>query len=318
VGQTKRKTFVALENAYHGDTIGAVSVGGIDLFHKVYGPLLFDVHRLPQPHCRACRLGLKHPECDLACAGALDDILEKHGPEVCALVIEPRMQGAAGMVAQPEGYLKRLYDIVRKHEILFMADEVATGFGRTGKMFACEMEGIEPDIMCMGKGITGGTLPLAATMVNDRVYNAFLGEFDEFKTFFHGHTYTGNPLACAAALANLDLFAENRVLDNLALSMERLEKGLSEIADLKHVVEVRRQGMMVGIELSLDKQADNPYPASDRMGHKVIMAARKHGVIIRPLGDTVILMPPLSSTPEELDLLLDATQKAIIEVTETA
>jgi adenosylmethionine-8-amino-7-oxononanoate aminotransferase len=228
------------------------------------------------------------------------------------------MQGAAGMVAQPEGYLKRLYDIVRKHEILFMADEVATGFGRTGKMFACEMEGIEPDIMCMGKGITGGTLPLAATMVNDRVYNAFLGEFDEFKTFFHGHTYTGNPLACAAALANLDLFAENRVLDNLALSMERLEKGLSEIADLKHVVEVRRQGMMVGIELSLDKQADNPYPASDRMGHKVIMAARKHGVIIRPLGDTVILMPPLSSTPEELDLLLDATQKAIIEVTETA
>ena len=318
VGQTQRKTFVALENAYHGDTIGSVSVGGIDLFHKVYGPLLFDVHRLPQPHCRACRLGLKYPECDLPCANALDDILEKHGPEVCALVVEPMMQGAAGMVPQPKGYLTRLYEIAQKHDILFMADEVATGFGRTGKMFACELEGIEPDIMCMGKGITGGTLPLAATMANDRVYNAFLGEFDEFKTFFHGHTYTGNPLACAAALASLELFSENRVLENLAASIDHLEKGLAKIAALKHVVEIRRQGMMVGIELALDKEADEPYEASERMGHKVIMAARKHGVIIRPLGDTVILMPPLSSTLEELDLLLAATEKAISEVTETA
>lgn len=316
IGRPEKKTFAALGNAYHGDTIGAVSVGGIELFHQVYGPLLFPVHRLPQPFCRKCPLGLTHPECDLACAQALEPLLAEHGGEICGLVVEPRVQGAAGMVIQPEGYLKRLWDICRQHDILFIADEVATGFGRTGEMFACELEGIEPDLMALGKGITGGVLPLAATMANERVYDGFLGEYGEFKTFFHGHTYTGNPLACAAALANLALMQETGLVASLQPKIELLAKGLARIAELPHVIQVRQQGMMAGIELCQDKAADTPYPVEARMGHKAIMAARKYDVIVRPLGDTVILMPPLASSPEELKLLLDAVRQGIQDVTE--
>lgn len=315
-GHPRKKTFVALGNAYHGDTIGAVSVGGIELFHQVYGPLLFPVHRLPQPFCRQCPLGLTHPECDLACAQALEPLLAEHGEEICGLVVEPRVQGAAGMIIQPEGYLKRLWDICQKHDVLFITDEVATGFGRTGTMFACELEGIEPDLMALGKGITGGVLPLAATMANDRVYQGFLGEFDEFKTFFHGHTYTGNPLACAAALANLFLMRDTGLFASLEPKIELLKNGLTRIAKLPHVIQVRQQGMMIGIELCQDKAADAPYPPEDRMGHQAIMAVRKYDVIVRPLGDTVILMPPLASSPEELELLLDAVYQGIQDATE--
>jgi len=315
-GHPAKKTFVALENAYHGDTIGAVSVGGIELFHQVYGPLLFPVHRLPQPFCRRCPLGLEHPQCRLACAEALEPILEQHGEEICALIVEPRVQGAAGMIVQPEGYLRRLWEICRRHEVLFIADEVATGFGRTGSLFACQLEGVEPDLMTLGKGITGGVLPLAATMSNDKVYQAFLGEFAEFKTFFHGHTYTGNPLACAAALASLELMEETGLIFSLGPKIDFLQKGLAKIAELDHVIQVRQQGMMVGIELCRDKAGDVSYPPEERMGHRAIMAARKHGVVVRPLGDTVILMPPLSSSLEELELLLDAVTKGIKEATE--
>lgn len=315
-GRPEKKTFVALGEAYHGDTLGAVSVGGIELFHQVYGPLLFPVHRLPQPHCRQCALGLKHPSCGLACAQALEPLLKEHGHEICALIVEPRVQGAAGIIVQPEGYVRRLWDICREHEVLFIADEVATGFGRTGKLFACELEGVEPDLMCLGKGITGGVLPLAATMATDRVYQAFLGEFDEFKTFFHGHTYTGNPLACAAALASLGLMENDNVVEGAAPVIEHLAKGLEALARMDHVIEVRQQGLMAGVELAKDKAAGTPYEPVERMGHKVIMAARKHGVIIRPLGDTVVLMPPLSSTTEDIDLLLGALGRAIAEVTE--
>ncbi|MCB2226006.1 MAG: adenosylmethionine--8-amino-7-oxononanoate transaminase [Desulfarculaceae bacterium] len=317
-GRPEKKSFVALGEAYHGDTIGAVSVGGIDLFHQVYGPLLFPVHRLPQPFCRRCPLGLKHPECGLACAEALETMLAEKADEIGALIVEPRVQGAAGMIIQPEGYLRRLWEICQAHDVLFIADEVATGFGRTGKLFACELEGVEPDLMCLGKGITGGVLPLAATMATDQVYGGFLGEFDEFKTFFHGHTYTGNPLTSAAALANLELMRANNVVENTAPLIARLSEGLAGIAAQEHVVQVRQQGMMVGIELSQDKATDTPYPPEARMGHRAIMAARQHGVIIRPLGDTVILMPTLASSLEEIDLLLEATGKGIAEATGAA
>ncbi|MCF8041826.1 MAG: adenosylmethionine--8-amino-7-oxononanoate transaminase [Desulfarculaceae bacterium] len=314
IGHPEKKTFVALGEAYHGDTIGAVSVGGIDLFHQVYGPLLFPVHRLPQPFCRQCPLGLKHPQCGLACANALEPMLAEHGDEICALIVEPRVQGAAGIIVQPEGYLHRLWEICKKHEVLFIADEVATGFGRTGTMFSCEQEGVEPDLMCLGKGITGGVLPLAATMATDRVYEAFLGEYDDFKTFFHGHTYTGNPLACAAALASLELMEKNQVVQRTAPVIEHLAKGLEKIAQMEHVVQVRQHGLMAGVEITADKSTDTPYEPGLRIPHQIIMAARKHGVIIRPLGDAIVLMPPLSSTTEDIDLLLDALGKAIAEV----
>ena len=314
-GHPEKKTFVALGEAYHGDTLGAVSVGGIELFHQVYGPLLFPVHRLPQPFCRQCPLGLEHPACDLACAQALDPILEEHGDEICGLIVEPRVQGAAGIIVQPEGYLRRLWDICQKHGVLFIADEVATGFGRTGALFSCEQEGVEPDLMCLGKGLTGGVLPLAATMATDRVYEGFLGEFDEFKSFFHGHTYTGNPLACAAALASLELVEKNQVVARIAPVIQRLAQGLDRIAHMEHVVQVRQHGLMAAVELAADKATDTPYEPGLRMGHRVIMAARKYGVIIRPLGDSIVLMPPLSSTVKDIDLLLSALGQAITEVT---
>lgn len=315
-GRPEKKTFVALGEAYHGDTLGAVSVGGIELFHQVYGPLLFPVHRLPQPFCRQCPLGLSHPSCDLACASALEPLLARHGAQICALIVEPRVQGAAGIIVQPEGYLRRLWEICQKHEVLFIADEVATGFGRTGKLFACELEGVEPDLMCLGKGLTGGVLPLAATMATDRVYEAFLGEFEEFKTFFHGHTYTGNPLACAAALASLGLMEQNQVVERSAPVIARLAQGLKSIARMDHVVQVRQQGLMAGVELAANKATDTPYQPGERMGHRVIMAARKYGVILRPLGDTVVLMPPLSTTTQDIEVLLSALGQAIAEITE--
>jgi len=315
-GQPRRKSFVTLEGAYHGDTLGAVSVGGIDLFHQVYGPLLFPVRKLPQPHCRLCRLGLKHPACDLACASALEPILQSHGQEICALIVEPRVQGAAGIIVQPAGYLRRLWEICRAHDVLLIADEVATGFGRTGSMFACELEGVTPDLMALGKGLTGGVLPLAATMASDRVYEAFLGRFDQFKTFFHGHTYTGNPLACAAALASLELIRAGDLLANLAPRVEQLRQGLARIARRPHVMEVRQQGLMAGIELVQDKATGQAYDPSCRMGHQVIMACRPLGVIIRPLGDTVVLMPPLSSSAQEIEHLLKVVDQAIAQVTE--
>ncbi|MCB2187026.1 MAG: adenosylmethionine--8-amino-7-oxononanoate transaminase [Deltaproteobacteria bacterium] len=317
-GWKEKKTFVALENAYHGDTIGAVSVGGIELFHEVYRPLLFPVHRLPQPHCRNCRLGLTFPACDLACANKLDEMLSEHGAGICGLVVEPRVQGAAGIVVQPEGYLKRLYDICRDHEVLFIADEVATGFGRTGAMFACELEDTPPDLMAVGKGLTGGVLPLSATLASEEIFQAFWGEFDEFRHFFHGHTYTGNPLAAAAALASLDLMAENQVLANVQARAEQMAQGLAPLAGRPHVAEIRQQGLMGGIEIMADPAKNKAYAPGARMGHQVIMAARPRGVIVRPLGDTIVLMPPLSSSEEEIDLLVDAVSQAVIAVTEGA
>ena len=314
-GHPEKNTFVALGGAYHGDTLGAVSVGGIDLFHQVYKPLLFPVHRLPQPFCRLCPLGKKHPGCDMACAQALDELLETKAKEVCAVIAEPLVQGAAGMIVEPEGYLRRLWEIARKHDVLFIADEVATGFGRTGKMFACEQEGVEPDLMALGKGLTGGVLPLAATMATARIYDGFLGEYDEFKTFFHGHTYTGNPLTCSAALANLRLFEEQEVLAGLPEKIDYLAKGLERISSLEHVVEVRQKGLMAGVELCEDKARGKPYAQHLRMGHKVIMACRKHGVILRPLGDTIVMLPPLSSSMEELHVLMDALFRGIVHVT---
>ncbi|MBF0495521.1 MAG: adenosylmethionine--8-amino-7-oxononanoate transaminase [Deltaproteobacteria bacterium] len=315
LGHKEKKTFVALENGYHGDTIGAVSVGGIDIFHQAFKPFLFPVHRLPQPHCRHCRLLLTYPACDLACARKLEDILQQHGHEICALIVEPKVQGAAGMIIQPEGYLSKLVAICRKYGVLVIADEVATGFGRTGPMFACELEDVRPDLMALGKGLTGGVLPLAATLTGDHVYQPFLGEFDEFKTFFHGHTYTGNPITSAAALANLELMAQRNILENVRVREAQLAAGLARLAELPHVVEIRHQGMMAGIELAKDAGRDEPYDPSLRMGHRVIMACRQHGVIIRPLGDTIVLMPPLSSTAEEIDHLLKAVEAGISEVT---
>jgi adenosylmethionine---8-amino-7-oxononanoate aminotransferase len=291
-GEPGRTGFVCLRDAYHGDTIGSVSVGGIDLFHGLFGPLLFEAWRA-EPGDPA----------------DMSRLLEQHAGEIAAVIVEPLVQGAAGMLTHPDGYLRAVRALCDEHDVLLICDEVATGFGRTGTMFACEQEGVSPDLMCVAKGLTGGYLPLAATLASEHIYEAFLGEHSELKTFFHGHTYTGNPLACAAALATLDVFERERTLAALAPKIALLGDLLDEhVAPQRHVLEVRRRGLMVGIELS-------PFPPHARMGHRVTLAARRRGVIVRPLGDVVVLMPPLAIGDGQLRHLVQATAAAIAEAT---
>jgi adenosylmethionine-8-amino-7-oxononanoate aminotransferase len=243
--------------------------------------------------------------------------LSENEHHLAALVIEPLMQGAAGMWGHPAAYVRKLHDLCRRHGILFILDEVATGFGRTGKMFACEHAGVTPDILCLGKGITGGYLPLAATLTTEEIFSAFLGEYKEFKTFFHGHTYTGNPLGCAVAIANLELFERENILEKMQPRVAYLRKRLhDELLALAHVSDVRQWGYMVGIEVVEDKAARKNYAPERRIGHKVVLEARKASVIARPLGDIIILMPPLSISDGELTALLNVVYDCIREVTE--
>ncbi len=315
-GQKKRKSFLSFGNGYHGDTLGAVSVGGIDLFHKVYKPLLFRTRKAPSPYCYRCALKLKPESCHLGCVEVFEKTLKKYNDELCAVIIEPSVQGAAGMIVQPEGFLNAIWKITKENGLLFIADEVATGFGRTGSMFACQQEGVTPDFMCVAKGITGGYLPLAATLTTEEVFGAFLAEFDEFKTFFHGHTYTGNPLACAVAVANLRLFEEEGLLEKVHTSSESLKRLLARFCDLSHVGEVRQKGLMVGIELVQSRRTRKPYAPAEKIGQKVTAEARKRGVIIRPLGDVIVLMPPLAIDESTLQELVDVTYQSIRAVTE--
>jgi adenosylmethionine-8-amino-7-oxononanoate aminotransferase len=293
-GEERRKKFVALRMAYHGDTIGSVSVGGIDLFHSLYRPLLFDT--------------LKAEPGD---AADMERLLTEHAGEVAAVIMEPLVQGAAGMLVHPEGYLRAVRELCDRHGTLLVLDEVATGFGRTGRMFACEHERVAPDFLCLAKGMTGGYLPLAATLATERVYEGFLGRFEEFRTFFHGHTYTGSPLACAAAVATLDVFREERTLERLQPKIELLGELLEPIAGHPAVREVRRRGFMTGIELG-------PYPLALRMGHRITLEARRRGAIIRPLGDVVVLMPPLAISEGDLTRLVAISAEAIDAATATS
>ncbi|CAN2041273.1 Adenosylmethionine-8-amino-7-oxononanoate aminotransferase [Candidatus Magnetomoraceae bacterium gMMP-15] len=315
-GNPKKKKFISMKNAYHGDTIGSVSLGGIDLFHEVYGPLLFDSFKAESPYCYRCPFEKFQSSCDLKCLKQMESIMEEHADEVTALIIEPLVQGAAGILVHPDNYLKELRKLCTKYNILMIADEVAVGFGKTGSMFACEKEGVEPDIMALAKGISGGYLPLAATLTSEEIFQGFLGKYEDFKTFFHGHTYTGNPVACAAALANLEIFEQEQVIDKLQVKINHFSKRLEKFKSLLHVGDVRRQGIMVGIELVLNKESKSVYLPEDKIGQKVIAEARKHGLIIRPLGNVIVLMPPLSISIEELDRLCDITYEAIKFITE--
>jgi len=313
--QPDRTRFVSLGLGYHGDTLGAVSVGGIDLFHGLYRPLLFETIQAPAPYCYRCPLGRRPEDCGMACAAAMEEILASRGREVAAVILEPLVQGAGGMITHPAGYLKRVADACRRHGVLLICDEVATGFGRTGRLFACEHEGVRPDLMCLAKGISGGYLPLAATLATDRIYEAFLGDAAECRTFFHGHTYTGNALACAAGLASLDVFAKDNVLARVAELAEALGRLLGPVAARPHVGEVRRRGLMVGIELVADRATRRPYPPAERRGAAVCAAARRQGVWIRPLGDVVVLMPPFCTSDDSLRRLVGAVETGIAEAT---
>ncbi len=312
----RKKRFLSLDNAYHGDTIGAVSVGGIDIFHNIFSPLLFKSYKAPSPYCYRCEFAKKFPSCKLFCLKKMEQVMQKHHQEIAGLIIEPIVQGAGGIIVSPAGYLKGVRRLCDKYNILMIADEVATGFGRTGKMFSCEHEKVSPDILCLAKGITGGCLPLAATITTEKIYNAFLGEFKDLKTFFHGHTYTGNQLACAAAVANLEIFKKEKTLKKMEKKIGLLHKELSRIADFPHVGNVRQKGFMVGIELVKDKKNKTLYQIEEKIGWKVCYKAREKGLIIRPLGNVIVLMPPLSISHQELKGLIRITAEAIREVTE--
>ncbi len=315
-GVKGKTSFLSIKNAYHGDTIGAVSVGGIDLFHDIFSPLLFKTFKSPSPYCYRCELKKTCPDCSLACLDEMEKILQTRGSEIAAVIVEPLVQGAGGIIVWPEGYLRGVRELCSRYRVLLIADEVATGFGRTGRMFACEHEDVVPDLMCVSKGITNGYLPLAATFATEEIYNVFLGEYSELKTFFHGHSYTGNPLACAAAIASLEVFEKEETLQNMTPKIALLEKRLNKIAELPHVGNVRNKGLMGGIELVVDKAAKSPFPLEERIAWKVCYKAREQGVIIRPLGNVVVIMPPLIISAENLNRLMDVIKWAIISVTD--
>lgn len=313
-GRPQRKEFVALRHAYHGDTIGSVSVGGISLFHELFRPLLFTTHFAPAPYCYRCELGLEPRTCGLACADEVGRLLEEKRDRIAAVIVEPLVQCAGGMITAPPGHLARLRAVCDEHDVLLIADEVATGFGRTGRWFACAHEAVRPDFLCVSKGLTGGYLPLAATLTSDRIYDEFLGRIDERRTFYHGHTFTGNALGCAAALASLDVFAEEQTLAALPAKIDRLRERLARIATHPNVGEVRQCGLIAGIELVRDRRTREPFDYAQQIGAQVCARATAHGVILRPLADVIVVMPPLSIATENLDRLLDVVARCIDEV----
>jgi len=321
--QTKDKTkkprklkFIAFTGAYHGDTVGAMSVGEIDKFVARYNPLIFKAHRAPYAYCYRCPVKATYPECKLKCLMKLEAILKKNPDNIAAIIIEPLVQGAAGMITSPPGFLKGVARLAKRYKALLIADEVATGFGRTGTLFACEAEDVVPDILCIAKGLTGGYLPLAATLTNERIYKSFLGTKKNPDAFYHGHTYTGNPLGCEAAKANLEIFHREDTIKKIQPKIELLAELLVPLRELKHVGDIRQRGLMAGVEVVMEKDSKKSYPSSRRIGERICKEAEKYGVLTRPLMDTIVILPPLSIRKTELKRIVEAIRSSIITITE--
>ncbi len=309
IGQ-RRQRFLALAESYHGDTIGSVSLGGIETFHRIFAPLLFDATFVSTP------CAYRHPAGDQAGPAVLkeiDDALGAAPGEYCGIIVEPLVQGAAGMLTHPPGFLAAVRELADRHDVLLIVDEVATGFCRTGRMFACEHEDVAPDLMCLGKGLTGGYLPVAATLATQEIFDAFCADPAEGKTFYHGHTFTGNALGCAAAAASVDLIAESNLLAALPEKIAMIRDSVAELADHPNVGDIRQCGMMAGVELVADRASGKPFDAALRTGAAVCAAARDRGVIIRPLGDVIVLMPAPAMDTGTLSRLLDATVATITD-----
>jgi adenosylmethionine-8-amino-7-oxononanoate aminotransferase len=306
-----KNTFLHLKLAYHGDTLGAVSVGNIELFHGRFKSLLFPTLEADPPYCYRCPLNQTYPSCQMACLDPIEQLLKKRHRDLAGFIIEPLVQAAAGMITAPPGYLTRVRELCTKYQVLLIADEVATGFGRTGKMFACQHERVTPDLMAISKGLTGGYMPLAATLTTEEIYKGFLGAYEDFKTFFHGHSYTGNPLGCSVALANLEVFKKEKTLARLQPKIKTMTRLLQPLRQLPHVGDIRQRGFMAAIELVEDKKSKKPYPLAARMGHRVTMEARRRGLLLRPIGNVLILMPPLSTSLPELTHMIEILQASI-------
>lgn len=311
-----RTKYLSWQNAYHGDTLGSVSVGGVARFHDMFRPLLFDVVRLPAPDTYRLPPGVTHETaCDYY-LNQLETALQAHAGELAAVIIEPLLQAAAGIITHPPGFLRGVRELTKRYDVLLIADEVAVGFGRTGKLFACEHEGVVPDFLCLAKGLTGGYLPLAATLATDEIYSAFLGRYDESKSFFHGHTYGGNPLGAAAALATLEVFDQENTLAELQPKIARLTEHLNRIAQRPHVGDIRQRGLIAGIELVRDLATREPFPWEEKRGIRVCQHALQQGVWLRPLGNVLVIMPPLAISLAELDRICLAVQHGIDAATQ--
>lgn len=315
-GKPEKKKFVALKNSYHGDTLGAVSVGGIELYKKIFAPMVFDIIQVENPYCYRCPKGLNPKTCQTDCIKYVEQVFEEHHKEIAAVVIEPIVQGAVGMVIYPPAYIKHLRALCDRYNILLIHDEVAVGFGRTGKMFAYEHSHTVPDILCLAKGITAGYLPLAVTMATDKIFNAFYDDYEKIKAFYHGHSYTANPLAVRVAVENLKILEEENIIKTIQAKSEYLKQKIQKLNELEHVGDVRHIGMIVGIELVKDKKTKLSYEFKERIGHKIHKEALKLGAILRPTGNVIYFMPPYIISESEIDLLVDITYSAIKKVTE--
>jgi adenosylmethionine-8-amino-7-oxononanoate aminotransferase len=311
----EKTSYLAFGGAYHGDTLGSVSVGGVQRFHALFGPLLFDVVRAPAPDPYRLPAGVVPAAACEHYLAEVERLLAAHHERLAAVVIEPLVQCAAGILIHPPGFLAGVRRLTRKYGVLLVADEVAVGFGRTGTLFACQQEQVSPDLLCLAKGLTGGYLPMAATLATDDIWQAFLGRYEDSRTFFHGHTYGGNPLGAAAALASLEVFAEERTLERVAGLSQRLAGHLERMGGHPHVGQVRQRGLIAGIELVSDRATKAPYPWEEKRGWRVCQAARERGVLLRPLGNVVVVMPPLAIRPEELDRICTAVEQGIDQAT---
>ncbi|MCA9134580.1 MAG: adenosylmethionine--8-amino-7-oxononanoate transaminase [Planctomycetales bacterium] len=314
--EPQRNLFLAVGNAYHGDTLGSVSVGGVSRFHAMFDPLLFDVVRGPCPDSYRLPAGVAGSDAAEVYLAQYAELFERFAGRLAAVVIEPLVQGAAGMVMQPPGFLRGLSELARRHNVLLIADEIAVGMGRTGKMWACQWEDVEPDFLCVGKGLSGGYLPVAATLTTRQVWNAFLGEYSESRSFFHGHTFGGNPLGCAAALATLELFEEEQTLENVRRQGEYLERALAKLSRFPIVGDIRRKGLVAAVELVADRERRIGFPWADRCGHRVCEATLERGVWLRPLGNVIVMMPPLCIRAEHIDQMVEALEFGIEALSE--
>jgi adenosylmethionine-8-amino-7-oxononanoate transaminase len=309
-----KNLFLTVREGYHGDTVGSVSLGGIDLFHGIFGPMLFKTLKLKSPFQFASRK-VSNGKWLADCVKEAEGVFKKYGARLAAVHMEPLIEGAGGMLTHPWGYLKALRRLCDRYAVLLILDEVATGFGRTGTLFACEQEGVSPDLLCLAKNLTGGYLPVAATLTTEKVYRAFLGKFESARTFYHGHTFTGNQLGCAAALANLSLIEKKGFLEGIQEKSQWLQEHLEPLLNHPHVGDIRLRGMMGGIELVKNKKTNEPYPYEWKMGYRVCLEAKKLGVLIRPLGNVIVLMPPLAITKKDLNVLIRAITLGIDRAT---
>lgn len=315
VGNTHKKRFMALTDAYHGETIGALSVGACDLYTEIYKPILLDVERVPAPDCFRCPYGKCRDNCDCECFEQAEKIFEKFGKDTCAMLVEPLLQCSAGMKVYPALYLTKLRALCDKYNVHLIADEIATGYGRTGKMFAFDHAGVSPDIMCLSKGLTGGYMPMSICVTTQEIYDAFYDDYNKGKAFMHSHTYAGNPLACSAAIEVLNILKDENIIEKANDKAKYFNRIIKEkFEDLPYVGEVRHIGLINAIELVKNKASKEPYESELRVGYQIYKKALKKGVLLRPLGNVIYFNPPLIIEREDMDFVTDIARECMIDV----